>query len=290
MTTSIISSTALLGLFLAASALHADTDPKDVIPAPTGVDTVIFYRKDITTDNTYLNGTKTRGFDLTANLNILRPMHYGDLDGHIYCAQMLIPYGSEALTGSAVGNANFQTSGLGDTQFNLTYWFQNDAKRSRYFGAGMFLVTPTGEYDKSNIINLGDHRWSLRPQALVGRGFGKTFYEIGGETSFYTDKQNEGATRNQTSTKDPLYNVYGHTSYDFTPALFIAGSVFYTNGGETKLGGIRQNDETKSLSAMLTFGFALTAQSQLLLQIRQDISVQDGPAQNQADVRFAYFF
>jgi hypothetical protein len=290
MTRPITSSRALLGFFLAASVLHADTDPRDVIPAPAGTDAFIFYRKDISTNYTYSNGNKIRGFDLTANMNILRPVHYADLGGHVYSLQLLLPYGSMSLDGSAVGNAHFQTSGLGDTQLNFTYWFKNDTKQNRYAGAGLFLVTPTGAYDKSSPINLGDHRWSLRPQVLVGRGFGKAFYELGGEISVYTDKQDEGADQNLTSKKAPLYNAFGHATYNFTPALFTSASAFYTNGGETKLGGINQNDETKSLAAMLTFGFGLTAQSQLLLQIRQDVAVQNGPAQNHVDARFAYFF
>jgi hypothetical protein len=41
---------------------------------------------------------------------------------------------------------------------------------------------------------------------------------------------------------------------------------------------------------MLTLGFGLTAQSQILLQIRQAVAVQNGPAENQVDARFAYFF
>lgn len=281
---------ALLGLVLAASALRADTDPKDVIPPPAGTNALIFYRKAITTSKTYAEGTKVTGFDLKADLNILRPVHYGDLGGHIYSLQLLIPYGSMSLTGAAVGNADYQTSGLGDVQANFTYWFKNDTKKNAYIGAGMFLITPTGEYDQASPVNMGDHRWSLRPQYLMGKAFGKAFYELGADCGFYTDKQVNGASGQVTSRKDPLLNVFGHATYNLTPALFMSGSLFWNHGGETKVDGVRQHDETKSTAAMATFGFGLTPQCQLLLQIRQDVSVKNGPAQNHVDGRFAYFF
>jgi hypothetical protein len=270
------------------TALHADTDPKDVIPPPPGTDAFLLYHNSISADKSYTAGSEVPGFNLNTEVSIARYIHFGSLAGHTYMANLIMPFGNVQLDGPAVDGAQLQSSGLGDIMGNFTFWLANDPKQAKYWGAGAFLVAPTGEYDKNSGLNLGDHRWSLQPQSVVGRGFGKCFGELGAQCNFYTERK-AGATQLDDK-KAPLENLWAHLSYDVTPAVTFTGSIIWNQGGETQVAGVKMGDKTDATSAEATAMFMLTPQFQLLVQFRQDTWTRNGPATNQMNTRIAYFF
>ena len=110
-------------------------------------------------------------------------------------------------------------------------------------GAGLGLQVPTGEYYDDKMINLGDNRFTFRPQIGVVQGCGKWSVELTTMLWIYTD--NDDFFHDKRLEQEPLYTVDANLVYTFRPGLWLAGGAGYGYGGETSVNGV-QNDNRKS--------------------------------------------
>ena len=118
-------------------------------------------------------------------------------------------------------------------------------------GIGLGLQLPTGQYYSDKLINLGDNRFTFRPQLGAVHNWGKWSAELTVQTWFYTgndDFFNRGELE-----QNPLYTADANLIYTFRPGLWVAGSVGYAGGGRTSVNGVSNNDKASGLG----FGFSL---------------------------------
>lgn len=119
-------------------------------------------------------------------------------------------------------------------------------------GAGLIVTLPTGEYFSDKLINLGENRFSFRPQVGVVHARGKWSFEFTGATSFFTDNEDFFGGRNLE--QDPLVALQGHAIYTFLPGLWLGASLGYDFGGQSTINGINKDDRREILSWGLTCG------------------------------------
>ncbi len=104
------------------------------------------------------------------------------------------------------------------------------APRRTVLGVSLAVQAPTGEYDRTKLINLGTGRWAIKPEVGLSVPVGRWFLDAyAGAWFFETNDQfyPGDATRRQ----DPLYTLQAHASYTFKNRAWVAADATWYGGG-----------------------------------------------------------
>jgi hypothetical protein len=290
----------LLATVLARPDISAAANSRDYIPLPAGSFFFGAYFKHISANTLFADGKKvSNDFNLNANLGIFRPVYYANIGNALYGdgglivdPQALIVFGEQHLDGAAVGGANLSDTGLADSTVLATFWFVNAPKEKFWVGFSPYITMPIGHYNKNRTFNIGNNRWAFKPELGVVKGFGERFYAdfiVNGE--FYTDNDDffNGVTHVKKA-QDPVLGIETHLSYDITKQWYISLDYFYNYGGETKIAGVRQNDELSNHGLGASLFWMIGSSNQLMIEYRNDFSVKSGAGTDTFGARWAYFF
>jgi hypothetical protein len=119
-------------------------------------------------------------------------------------------------------------------------------------GAGLTVGLPVGEYYPDKLLNLGENRFTFRPELGVEHRHGKWMAELTGTASFYTanDEFWDGNTREQ----DPYFTAQGLLSYTFRPGLWVGAGIGYGFGGESSVNDVAKDDAKENFATGLVMG------------------------------------
>lgn len=134
--------------------------------------------------------------------------------------------------------------------------YRAKADHETIVGMGLVLQLPTGQYYDDKLINLGNNRFTFRPQLGAVHNFGKWSAEITTQAWFLTD--NNEFFNGKRLGQDPLYGVDAHLIYTFRPGLWLAGSVGYSGGGVTAVNGDSSDNRQSNLGFGVGLGIPIT--------------------------------
>lgn len=284
----------LFGLFTVNGQLKAEelsVDPGDVVTPPTGVKIAALYSLNTKSNELYSNGKKViNNADFKTNVGLLRLGKNIDIDGIKVLPQLVIPYGRIDLGTDLGAQPARRQTGFGDPIIGATTWFITDPESKTWFGVPLYLTIPVGQYDAQHgSFNLGENRWKAIAQIGLAKGLADKFIvEVIAETSFY-GKNNDfyGTTMKQDSTQ----SLMGHLTYLFNEKTTMSMSYFHTFGGETKVGGVDQNDSKNNNRWLATISRWVVPGVNVQLQYGQDIDVKNGLKQSDRfNLRLAKLF
>ena len=193
----------------------------------------------------------TRAFGLagrSANAGVVVPIVAGHLEG-LYLGQP----------------AEVSRFGLGDPRFRVAMnLYGAPAMRPKEFasyrqttivGISLTVAPPLGQYDSAKLINLGTHRWSIKPEIGFSQAHGHWVVEAMAGVWWFTDNDDffGGSTRKQ----DPIVATQFHLTYRFTRTMWLAGDVNYFTGGRTTIGGRQNSDLQRNSRVGATFSSAI---------------------------------
>ncbi len=122
------------------------------------------------------------------------------------------------------------------------------------FGAAIAVTVPWGKYYNDKLLNLGQNRFTIRPQIGVVHTRGPWSYEITGSTFFFGD--NDDFFGGSELEQDPLHAMQDHIIRMFKPGLWASLSAGYGWGGRYVLDGQERNKRAVLLTA-LSVGFPI---------------------------------
>lgn len=257
-------------------------DAGDYVPAPPGTNLALVYLQYAHSGALYAKGDKVDDkAELDSEIAIFRYVGFTKLAGMTLDYQVLQPYGHVSGGGSTSGLGS--ATGFADTILVSTLWVHNSPANKSYLGITPYVYLPTGEYDRSKSLNLGEHRWKGSMQAVYSQGFGNHFVaELAGDAMIFgkNDDAAGGAL-----TQKAQYRVQGFARYLIDPKNELNVRLMYLTGGETKIAGIEQNNVTKTLSTLVTYRRSISPKWQLMSQVGTDLSVYNGFAEG-ARVQF----
>lgn len=157
------------------------------------------------------------------------------------------------LTGSALFNGELKernVTGLIDPRFRFSVnlygapalslaefpGYQQDV----IIGTSLAITPPLGQYDENKLVNLGNNRWSFKPELGISKRLGPVTLELSGAGTFYTD--NNEFLGNHTLSQDPIYQVQGHLIYAFNNGVWVALDTTYFTGGSSSVDGVGNHD------------------------------------------------
>jgi hypothetical protein len=223
-----------------------------------------FNRGDVLFDNA-VPITGARGTINVASISYYRSLNLWGRSANITVS---LPYTVASFRATVAGSdTQVYRSGLLDSIFrfsaNLKGGPAMDLKdflkwrQKTLLGVSLKVLTPTGQYDPTRLINPGTNRWSFKPEIGLSQRWRQWLLDTYGAVWFFT-ANHDFFSRNQvfsgtnTQAQSPISALEGHLSYDITGSgtwVSLDGNYWY--GGRTQLNGV----ETRgALQANSRFG------------------------------------
>ncbi len=134
-------------------------------------------------------------------------------------------------------------------------------------GVSLTVVMPLGQYDSTKLINIGSHRWSIKPELGLSRIYGQWVVECMAGVWLFTDNTDflGGRTRQQ----DPIVVTQFHLTYRFNRGMWLAADANYYTGGRTTINGRQNLDLQRNSRIGATFSKALSRRHSIRASVSQ---------------------
>lgn len=264
---------ALLAVYAESHA--AEVTPGDYEQVPGGTTLGLIYYQHATTDSAYAQGSKIADdFKVESDVGIFRFIHSFQLnDRTTIDPQFLLPFGK--VSGKDNASMLGDTSGIGDLILGAPVRYRlNDAKD--VVAGTLYVIAPTGKYDKNSALNLGGNRLKMDFQAAYVKHFNPNWaLDLVGDVIWYDDNDDYGAT-SATLKQAVSYETQIMGRYMPDPTTSFGIGLGHNWGGETEVNGVKQNDKIKTTNVRLTASKFFTAKDQFQVQLGKDLSVDSG--------------
>jgi len=192
----------------------------------------------------------------TAQISVPVFTYYYSLNffGHSANVLAALPYAVGNLQGKVIGaESHLYRSGLLDSAYRFSVNLKGGPalplnelvkwRQKMLLGVSLKVVAPTGQYDPTKLINLGNNRWAFKPEIAYAQPWGHWVVDAYGAAWFYTTNSeffshNQYFPGTQTQSENPVGVFEGHLSYDFKPRLWVSLDGNFWYGGETSLNGV----------------------------------------------------
>ena len=272
--------------FLCVQSLHAQTlEPKlyDNIPIDLNVLLLGYgHSSGAIPENVSLGLTEP---DLNINSTYLVYGRSFDILGHNTKIDIILPYSN--LHGTGLDNGTPVTrdvAGLADTKarvsFNifgapaLTLQEFTSYKPDTVLGVSLQVTIPTGQYNSSKLINIGAHRWAIKPGIGLSKSIKEYTFEVSADAEFYSTNDDffGGITRKQ----DPVYSTQVHVLYRFGRATWFGIGVNHYWGGEYFNDGTGTEDTLKNTRIGATFAMPINKHQSIKLYGNKGVNTRYG--------------
>lgn len=225
----------------------------------------------------------------TARFNLQTFSYYRALDvlGRSANVAIVVPYGFGEFSGTVSDvPRSLHRSGLLDSfvRFSVNL-IGGPAMQPQEFakwrqdllvGVTLKIVPPSGQYDPTVLVNLGDNRWAFNSEVGYSQRFGRWVLDAYGAAWFFSENP-EYFSRNRfypgvrSQSEGPVAAFETHLSYDIAPRLWVSFDANFWSGGETSVNGV-SNPGTDQKNSRVGFTAALP------LTVHQSIklSLSDG--------------
>ena len=285
---------ALLGITVAKAQ---DAEPRSYSNTPVGLNFLI-------AGALYSQGKLAFDPDLSVadanfhtNTGLVAYVRSFDFAGQSAKFDVFVPASSFAAQGFVNGlPREREMSGLGDPRFRVSVNligapamsvkdFAN-YRQDLIVGVSLQVSAPFGQYDNSKLLNLGNNRWSFKPELGISKAVGPWTFELAPSVTFFTD--NTDFFGGNTFAQAPFYAVQGHILYTFQSGAWIALDGVYFSGGHTTLNGVKSDNEQRNTRAGFTVALPIDRQNSLKLSASTGITTRTGSEFSALGVAWQY--
>ena len=284
-------------VFMVANAKAQDAEPRSYTNTPVGLNFLI-------AGYAYLEGKIA--FDPSSSIADAQfHSHTGavayvrslDVLGKSAKFDVILPYSSFSAHTVVDGQPRTrEMSGLGDPRFRFSInlfgapalsvkEFAN-YKQDLIIGVSLQASAPLGQYDNSKLLNLGNNRWSFRPELGMSKALGPWTVEVAPSVTFFTD--NTDFFNGSTFAQAPIYLVRGDVIYNFESGAWVSFEGSYFTGGRTTLNGVRGNNEQTNTRAGLTFALPVDRYNSIKFNASTGITTRTGSEFSAVGVAWQY--
>lgn len=267
----------LVALFsLTVRAAVNDVMPGDYYPLQPGQSTLTLYAYDRALQGPYANSRKTFDGSIDSQVLALRAVHAFQFGDTTVAGVAVLPWSRTTVSPAPLATTlGASATGLGDLRLGLTAWVINDKANANYLGLSGMLIAPTGEYDRLQMLNVGENRWRL----ILSGGWQKDLtprllIEISPEIAFYGDNDDYAVSRRLE--QKTSYALTGYLRYRTTPTWHVHVGGQLNRGGETRINGVDQNNPANNERVMAGMTWFLPGKQQVILRAARDTGIDNG--------------
>ena len=195
-----------------------------------------------------------------------------------------VPYSFLSGTATTNGHPVSRTvDGFADPSFRVSMNFYGapalsldefkDYRQNFVLGGSLQVVAPFGQYDSSKLVNIGTHRWTIKPELGLSKTFGPVILELAGAVAFYTENDDfQGQERKQA----PIYSVQGHVVYTFRNGIWCSLDSTYYRGGRSTTDGTENPDAQSNSRLGATLALPVNKNNSVKLYLSSGMSTRTG--------------
>lgn len=138
-----------------------------------------------------------------------------------------------------------------------------DYRQKTNIGASLVVVAPLGQYDPARVVNIGSHRWAVKPEAGLSRRLGRWYLDVYLGAWLFTANNDyfNGGVRRQA----PIGSIEAHVSYNITRRLWASFDANFYTGGRTSVNDALRADLQRNSRIGCTFAIPLAKRQSLKL-------------------------
>ncbi|MET0656743.1 MAG: transporter [Steroidobacteraceae bacterium] len=284
--------------FVTSPSVHAqELEPRAYSNAPVGLNFLIagygYTQGGVLTDP----AIPLTNADIRIHTAVLAYARSVDMWGRSGKFDVVLPYASLSGTADVEGQpVERDISGMGDARLRLSINFLGapalslkeiaSYRQDLIVGASLQVGIPIGQYDSTRLVNLGTHRWVVRPELGISKAAGRWTFELAGAAAIFGDNDDffGGHTREQ----DPIYSVQGGFIYGFRSGVWMAVSGTYYTGGRTTVDGARGNDLQKNSRVGATLALPVNRHNSIKLYANSGVSTRTGSDFDSGGIAWQY--
>jgi hypothetical protein len=284
-------------VLMVETAKAQDAEPRSYTNTPVGLNFLIagyLYSQGKIAFNPTLSIADAQFQTHTEALAYIRSF---DVGGKSAKFDVILPYSSFSAHGLVDGQPKERAmSGLNDPRFRFSInLYGAPALSVKEFanyhqdlivGVSLQMSAPLGQYDNSKLLNLGNNRWSLRPELGISKALGPWTLELAPSVTFFTD--NTDFFNGSTFAQAPIYLVQGHIIYNFPSGVWMSLDGTYLTGGRTTVNGVRGENEQTNTRAGLTLALPVDRQNSIKFNASTGISTRTGSEFSAVGVGWQY--
>ena len=284
-------------VLMVANAKAQDAEPRSYTNTPVGLNFLIagyVYSQGKIPFDPSSSITDAQFHTHTGALAYVRSL---DVWGKSAKCDVILPYSSFSGHGLLDSQPRERAmSGFGDPRFRFSInlfgaptlsvkEFAN-YRQDLIIGVSLQVSAPLGQYDNSKLLNLGNNRWSVRPELGVSKTWGPWIVEVAPSVTFFTD--NTDFNNGSTFAQAPIYLVRGSIIYNFPSGVWVSLDGTYFTGGRTTLNGVRADNEQTNTRAGLTLALPVDRYNSIKLNASTGISTRTGSEFSAVGVAWQY--
>ena len=242
---------------LACTVCHAQSlVPRAYVITPVQTNAVILTESFYDGSVLFNGAVPITGATTRVNVAIFSYYHTFKLFGRSASITASLPYGVGHYQGRVIGvEREAYRSGLLDAEFRFSVNLKGGPamtpeefrswRQKTLVGASLTIVTPTGQYYPTRLINWGANRWAFKPELGLSQRWGNWIVDGYGGVWLYTTNP-EFFSHNQlfpgtmTRSQEPTGAIEAHVSYNLkhNPRFWVSLDGNYWYGGRTSLNGV----------------------------------------------------
>ena len=288
---------AVVIVFMVPNAKAQEAEPRSYSNTPVGLNFLIagyLYTQGKIAFDPELSIADAKFHSHTGALAYVRSL---DVFGKSAKFDVILPYSSFSANALVGGQPRErEMSGLGDPRFRFSInLFGAPALSAKEFanykqdlivGVSLQVSAPLGQYDDSKLLNLGNNRWSFRPELGISKAWGPWTAEFAPSAFYFTD--NTDFFNGRTFAQAPIYFVRGHLIYNFASGAWVSLDSSYISGGRTNVNGVRGDNEQTNTRVGLTFALPVDRQNSIKFNASTGISTRTGSEFSTLGVAWQY--
>lgn len=147
-------------------------------------------------------------------------------------------------------------------------------RQDTIIGATLKVSVPVGQYDEDRLVNIGTHRWSIKPELGISQALGRWIVEGAASVAWY--ETNHSFFGGRTLEQDVIYSAQGHLIYSHRSGLWGALNYTYFSGGRITTDGVRSDDELGSSRVGMTLAVPLSLHHSLKFAASRGLATRTG--------------
>lgn len=189
---------------------------------------------------------QTKSGAYTLSTEALSLTHVLDVAGQSGRLTLVLPYAELSGSGTVKGQViNASAEGLSDPMIKASVnlygapalsasEFKN-YQQDLIIGASLAASIPWGQYNSTQMINVGGNRSVIQPGIGASQAIGPWRLELAGMASIFTSNTNYMG--NNTLSQNPVYSSETHVIYYFPNTAWISADATYFFGGQSYVNG-----------------------------------------------------
>lgn len=272
-----ISILTMLLLGMPAGAAVNDIFPTDFIALKDGTTVAALYLADRKQEGFYVKGRKQLDGTIDTQITALRLSHHISVgERYTFSPVAVLAWSKSQTAPNLVSNIlGDEAKGMADIRLGGSFWLYRNFEERKYAAISLIATLPTGEYNKRQILNIGENRWKWVLSGGLMFPIGEKFVvDLSPEVAWYGDN-NDYLDRFKLE-QDMSYALTAYLRYRFTPKFQLVTGTQFNRGGAASINGINQNNAPENTRLSIGLLLFTSDNNQWQLRYSRDSEIENG--------------